>query len=466
MTSPSGLLAERPRPAAVRRWHRAPWLAVGAVCLGAFMGQLDASIVTLTFPALGRGFDASLAAVEWVSLAYLVTLVALLVPVGRVSDAVGRKAVYLLGFAVFTAASVCCGLAPSLGVLIAARVGQAVGAAMLQANSVALISTSMPARRLRAGLGVQAAAQAVGLALGPTIGGVLVHGFGWRWVFMINVPVGVLGLVAGRYLLPRTRQRRGMARFDTGGLVLLAVAGTAVLLAISAGSGLAVSGWAVAGLGAAAVAAGTWFVWWERRAAEPLVDIRALRDRVIGGGLASACLGYLVLFGPLVVGPIALDARGVPADRTGLYLTALPVGFALGALAGGRLLPRHWGNRRRGGFGLALAAAGMFALAALGTAPAVLCGAFLVAGLGLGVFTPANNAAVMAAVPARAAGTAGGLVNMTRAFGTGLGVALVTLVLHAGGGAGVEFSTGLLGIIAVLAGIVTMVSVGARAGRS
>ncbi|HEY3501190.1 MAG TPA: MFS transporter [Actinocatenispora sp.] len=455
----AGLLAERARPDAVRRSPRAPWLAVATVCLGAFMGQLDASIVTLTFPALGHTFSASLAAVEWVSLAYLVTLVALLVPIGRLSDALGRKAVYLLGFLLFTLASVGCGLAPSLAVLVLARVGQAVGAAMMQANSVALITTSMPAGKLRAGLGVQAAAQAIGLALGPTLGGLLVHGLGWRWVFMINVPVGVLGLIAGRYLLPRTRHRDPVGRFDTPGLLLLAGTTTAGLLAISAGSGLAVPGPLVAGLGVLAVLGALGFVLRESRAGEPLVSLAVLRDRVVGGGLVAACLGYLVLFGPLVLGPVALDRQGVPAGLTGLYLTALPAGFAVAAVAGGRLVPRAWGNRDRGTAGMALAALGMAALVVLPATRVVLCAAYAVAGLGLGLFTPANNAAVMAAVPTRAAGTAGGMVNMTRALGTALGVALVTLVLHlAGTAGGVRFSSGLLGIAACVAGIVTRIS--------
>ncbi len=138
------LLREPARPAVVREHPLAPWFAVGTVCFGAFMGQLDASVVTLAFPALQRQFGAGLAEVQWVSLAYLLTLVALLVPVGRWSDRVGRKLVYLYGFGLFAAASAACGLAPGLPALIALRVVQAAGAAMLQANSVALVTVSTP----------------------------------------------------------------------------------------------------------------------------------------------------------------------------------------------------------------------------------------------------------------------------------------------------------------------------------
>jgi MFS family permease len=181
------ILRESPRPAAVRESPRAPWLAVGVVCFGAFMGQLDASIVTITFPAMERDFGVPVAAVQWVSLVYLLGLVALLAPAGRLGDAFGRKLVYTYGFAVFTVASAACGLAPSLGALVALRLAQAVGAAMLQANSVALVTTSAPKERMRFALGVQAGAQSIGLALGPTLGGLLTATVGWRAVYF-NVP--------------------------------------------------------------------------------------------------------------------------------------------------------------------------------------------------------------------------------------------------------------------------------------
>src|SRR5580693_1528192 len=257
------LLREPARPAVIREHPLAPWLAVAAVCLGAFMGQLDASVVTVAFPALQRQFGTGLAATQWVSLAYLLVLTALLVPAGRWSDRAGRKLLYLYGFVVFSAASAACGLAPSLGVLIALRLVQAAGAALLQANSVALVVTGVPARTRRAALGVQAAAQAVGLASGPVIGGLVVATAGWRWVFFLNVPVGALAVAAGVCLLPRTRGAAGQLLAgqppagrrgtDPGGTVLLAAAATAGMLAISALSGLGAPAWTAALLAVVAV---------------------------------------------------------------------------------------------------------------------------------------------------------------------------------------------------------------------
>ena len=240
------ILREQARPAAIRESRRAPWLAVSVVCFGAFMGQLDASIVTITFPAMERDFSVPVAAVQWVSLIYLLGLIAMLAPAGRLGDAVGRKLVYTYGFAVFTVASAACGLAPSLGVLVALRLVQAIGAAMLQANSVALVTTSAPKARMRFALGVQAGAQSVGLALGPTLGGLLTTTVGWRAVYWVNVPVGIAAVVAGRYLLPRTRQFSRPEKFDWPGTLLLVTWTSALLLALSAASGLNLPAWLAA----------------------------------------------------------------------------------------------------------------------------------------------------------------------------------------------------------------------------
>jgi EmrB/QacA subfamily drug resistance transporter len=440
-------------------WPGAGWLAVGTVCFGAFMGQLDASIVTLTFPALRGAFHASLAGVQWVSLSYLLTVVALLAPAGRLADALGRKQLYLYGFGLFTLGSAACGLAPSLAVLIGCRVLQGLGAAMLQANSVALVTTSVPANRMRTALGVQAAAQALGLALGPTLGGVLVDVLGWRWVFGVNVPVGILGLIAGRYLLPRTRQRNPVGRFDFLGLGLLIVSSTALLLAVSSVSGLALPGASVVALVVAGLATGYGFVARTRRAEGGLIDLRLLRRRAVSGGLAAALGGYLVLFGPLVLVPVVLTARGASTITAGMVCTALPAGFGLAATVGTRLLPATWSNARRcvcGALLCVLALIGLVAVPFGGAAFIVLLGLL---GMGLGLFTPPNNAMVMGAIPAAQSGMGGGLVNMARGIGTALGVAVMTCVLNAAGtSTGPHWAFGLLAALGIGVAVVAAVS--------
>jgi MFS family permease len=400
------------------------------------MGQLDVSIVTLTFRPMMREFHAPLAAMQWVSLVYLLTLVALLAPAGRISDARGRKLVYTYGFGVFSAASAACGLAPDLTALVAFRLVQAAGAAMLQANSVALVTASVPKAKMRLALGMQAGAQSLGLALGPTLGGLLTVTAGWRFVYWINVPVGIIAVVAARYLLPRTRDFGSPGRFDWQGTALLAVCTAGLLLALSAAGGLSMPCWAAAGLALAAIVAGAGFAVHEARARFPVIPLTMLRSRGLARALGGALSGYLVLFGPLVLVPQVLGRPGSEAG-VGLLLSALPAGFGVAALTADTVLPPHLGNRQRGMLGslLSALALGLFAVLPPSTSLAVVL--LTLTGLGLGIFIPANNTAIMRSAPAGSAATLGGLINMARAIGTTVGIALVTWVLHlAAGGTG------------------------------
>lgn len=444
----AAVLREHPRPDWVRRRPGSWWYAVATVCFGAFMGQLDASIVTLTYHPLQRQFGASLAAVQWVSLVYLLALAALLVPIGRVSDAHGRKLLYLWGFAIFTAASAACCFAPSLQFLLAARVVQAIGAALLQANSVALVVTSAPQEKARTALGVQAGAQAIGLALGPTIGGLMVSTIGWRWVFGVNIPIGIVAVVAGYYLLPRTAERSAAHRLDWPSVGLLAASTSALLLALSVLSGLSWPWWTACLLLLLSAATGLLMAKWQTQVAHPLIDPVVLRTPGLLPGLAGALGGYLVLFGPLVLVPVALTARGTSALTAGLVLTSLPVGFAIAATGLDKLLPSAWANSFRARVGSIICVLALVGMLVIPLATSFLVPLLGLLGLGLGLFLPANNAMVMTSLPHRAAATGGGLINMARSLGTALGVALVTLAWHiaspSGETAGFRAATALL----------------------
>jgi MFS family permease len=448
-------LTEAPRPESIRRNPRAPWFAVGVVCFGAFMGQLDASIVTLTFRPMERDFAAPLAGVQWVSLSYLLVLVAMLAPAGRVGDSIGRKLVYQYGFGVFTVGSAMCAFAPSLGTLVGFRLLQAIGAAMLQANSVALVTTSVPRSQMRLALSVQAAAQSIGLALGPTLGGLLTQAATWRAVYWVNVPVGIVALVAGRYLLPRTRHFSRTDVFDWPGAVALGSATTALLLVLSAVSGLPLPGWATIALAVLAAAAALAFAGRERRARFPLIDPALIKSLRVVLGLVGAFLGYLALFGPLVLVPQVLTGTGGEFG-TGLVLSALPVGFGVAALTVEKVLPGSVRNRTRAATGAAICAVGlsMLIFVTLQIASVVLL--LALAGLGLGMFVPANNAVIMRSAGADKAAVLGGLVNMARGIGTTFGIALVTLALHlspraADGRPGHALAFAVLAIAAALA---------------
>ena len=397
------------------------------------MGQLDASIVTLALPRLGPELHVSVGAVEWVALTYLLVLVATVATVGRLADAVGRKLLYVYGFAVFTAGSVLCGLAPTFAVLIAARALQAVGAAMLQANSVALITEAMPPRLLGRGIGVQGTAQALGLALGPAVGGALLALGGWRLIFLVNLPAGAIGLVLGWFLLPRSRSRRPVGRSDRLGAVLLALAaaGPLLYLSLAGHAGLTNPLLLLVLVGGVATASG--FVRRERRVAEPLIDLSIFRRRALSVGLSTGLVSYLVLFGTLVVVPYYLSAKHVDAALIGLQLAVLPVAIGLAAPVAGRLLDRV-GARPLTGGGLLVTGAGLLEIALRHDTTGLLIGLAL-AGLGLGAFTPANNATIMSASPEGHTGVVSGVLNMTRGFGTALGVAVASALYIAASGA-------------------------------
>lgn len=453
------LLIEPRRPAVIRQWPGAHWLVVATVSIGAFLGQLDASIVTLALPTLQQEFDASLAAVEWVALSYLLVLVATVTAVGRMADMLGRKLLYTYGFAVFTLASIGCGLAPSLGVLIGFRVVQAVGAAMLQANSVALIATAVARSSLGRAIGIQGAAQAVGLALGPTIGGLLISLAGWRWIFFVNVPVGLLGLVLAALLLPRSRHLAPRVRFDWAGFWSFGPAVVLFLLALNlAGSADHSSPVLLLAMFGGTAVLLALFLSIERRSAAPMIDLRLFARATFSTAITAGLLSYLILFAVLFLVPFFLEhVQHVTPVHAGAVLSVLPVALGVTAPFAGRCRDRL-GARVPTVLGMLLTAGSLVALTLAADDPRALPVTLAGIGVGLGAFTPANNAAIMASAPIQQSGMAGGVLNLTRGLGTSLGVAIVGLILglqgveHPGASAA-SLTTGFQLCTAVLAGL-------------
>ena len=457
------LLVETRRPSLIRDHRHAAWFVVATVCVGAFMGQLDASIVTLAFPTLQHQFAAPLGAVTWVGLTYLLVLVASVTAMGRLADMVGRKLLYTYGFAVFIAGSALCGLAPGLLALDGFRVLQAVGAAMLQANSVAIIALAVPRRSLGRAIGVQGAAQAVGLALGPAVGGLLLAAGGWRLLFFINVPFGLIGLVAGLLFIPRSRDLAARVRFDWPGLLLFVPAVIAVTAAISLGN---VAGWtspAILGAAVLGVVLAAAFIRRERRTAAPMLDLRLFRNVSFSAGIASGLLSYLVMFGVLLVVPFFLErALGAGSGRTGLELAVMPVALGLVAPLSGRLADRL-GPRPLTVAGMLIVAGTLAALALSHPGQPELVAGLALVGAGLGLFTPSNNSAIMAAAPREESGVASGVLNMTRGMGTALGLALTGMVFGLAASPAGGFESALLFLAAVSAAAVLIASL--RGGR-
>jgi MFS family permease len=368
-------LLEPPRPRRIAESRHAYLRVVITVCVGAFMGQLDSSIVSVALPRMSDQLNIGVNAAEWVSLSYVLTLVALVVPIGSWADSIGRKSLYVAGFAVFTVASAACAFAPDLALLCAFRVVQAVGAALMQANSVALIVGAAPRDRLGRMVGMQAAAQAIGVAVGPVAGGALLAAGSWRWLFLVNVPAGIVGVVAGAVLLPRSRDLAP-----------------------------------------------------RRRLGARILPLDVLRAPKMLTSLLGAFAGYALLLGTLVAIPLYLHGRGHHASAlAGLMLATLPVVMGLTAPVAGHFADRSPALVTRGGLAAAVAALAMIARTdPTGLGLVALLG---VVGLGLGAFTPANNRAVMLAAPTGTSGAAAGLLNMTRGLGTAVGTAIAVGLL-------------------------------------
>ncbi len=400
------------------------WWVVGTVCLGAFMGQLDASIATLLIPTLRRVFHDPLADVEWVAIAYLLVLVGLVVMFGRLADMFGRKEMYTLGFIVFTVGSFACGFSTGLEILIIARIAQAVGAAMLQANSVAIITQAVERSDLGRAIGIQGAAQAIGLSVGPALGGFLISTLGWQWAFYINLPVGVVGTVMGWLVLPSSGASHTQAEpFDWFGLAIF-VPGTVIAMYIASQGQLV--GWTsprMLFLIAISPVLLILFLLWEHKTRFPMVDLHLFKDRLFSASILAGLLSYAVLFGALFLIPIFLErAMRQNPESTGLTLTAVPVALAVAAPFAGYLSDR-FGSRGLTAGGMLVAGGALLLLERVPAgAMALLMAVLALLGLGVGAFTPPNNAAIMGAAPRNRLGVAGGILNMTRGLGTTFGV--------------------------------------------
>ena len=428
------LKGREPAPApAIARLGYYPWLVVGVVSIGAFMGQVDASIAQLLLPSLEGAFAATLAAVSWVAVAYLLTMAALMPIFGRLADMLGHKLLYTAGFAVFVLGSALCGLAPNLALLIAARVLQAVGGALLSANSVAIVvAAAGPEHRGRA-IGVQAAAQAVGLCAGPVIGGVLLGTLGWQWVFWINVPFGLAGAIAGWLILPQTAHLAKDERFDLKGALLLGPMLTAFMLVLNEGRTWGAASPAFIATLVAGLALLVLLIRTEARSTSPLLDPRLLDQLSFAATNFGSLMSYALLFGIMLLMPFVFERAYLDQPlAAGLRLSIIPIAISLLAPVSGALYDR-FGPRLPTLSGMAICAAALVLLVlVLGEGPHDLLYVMIalgIFGVGQGLFTAANNSAIMALAPADLTGEAGGLLNVTRAFGISLGIACASAVL-------------------------------------
>ncbi|MEA2705948.1 MAG: hypothetical protein QOH22_736 [Gemmatimonadaceae bacterium] len=410
---------------------------VALVCIGIFMTTLDASIVNIGLPSIARAFDTPLTGtLEWIVIGYLVVIGALLLTFGRLSDMIGRSPIWITGLIVFTVGSAVCGAAPSLGLLIAARALQGVGGALILSTSVAILSNAVPETQRGHALGWGALSIALGASAGPTIGGVLTTLGTWRWVFYVNVPIGLIAILATLWLIPPTL-RRSEQQFDLVGALLLAAALAALTLGLSFGQEW---GWTSArvlgtlALGAVSLAAA---VLVEARSPNPIIDLGLFRNRVFASAVASLLCSMLALFAIGFLLPFYFEGlRGFPPERTGLLLTPFPLAMALVAPGAGALSDRI-GSRLLAPLALAITTTALLLLTRLdATSPmSEIWWRLALAGVGLGLFQSPNTRSLMSAAPDSQQGMASGIFATARITGQALSVAVAGAVFATLGGA-------------------------------
>jgi EmrB/QacA subfamily drug resistance transporter len=406
------------------------WLVLSAVSVGAFISTLSGSIVNISLPTIADNFGVGISDVEWIVVAYLLTAGSLLLTFGRLGDIMGYKKIYIGGFALFTVASVLCGLAQSAGELTVLRVLQGVGFGMIQALAPAIVTAVFPPSERGKALGLTAVSISLGLTVGPTLGGFLTEWASWRWIFFINVPVGLFGVLWSWRVLP-ARRRGEEQRFDLPGAVLAGAAMFCLLLALAEGEGW---GWGSArtvGMLAAFAVLGAAFVATELRVRQPMYDLRLFAIRTFSAGNASLLVAFMALFVAVFLMPFFLQrGQGLSVLEAGLLLTPLSLTTLVVAPLSGSLSDRI-GSRLLATSGLLVMGAALLSLTQLDsrTGDLQIIWRLALVGFGLGLFTSPNNSSVLGSVPRPRLGSASATVAQMRITGQVLGVAVGGAIL-------------------------------------
>ena len=402
------------------------WFVLAAVGMGIFLVTIDGTIVNVALPTLVRELDTDFATVQWVVLAYLLTLSTLLLSMGRLGDMVGKKPVYITGFVLFTLSSLLCGLAPTIYWLIGFRVLQAIGAAMTQALGTAIITEAFPDSERGKALGTGGTLVSIGVVLGPTLGGLLIESFSWHWIFLVNLPVGIIGVLMVMRYVPNF-QPEGEQQFDYAGAAVLFIGLLTLLLGLTLGQQWSFADRRVWLMLAGALLLIGLFIGIEARVAEPMIDLRLFRNQLFSINLITGLAVFIAVAGIFILLPFYLEGvLGYGPRQVGLLVAAVPILLGVTAPISG-LLSDRYGTRLIASIGLAILVGGYLAMSRF-TAQTNLT-YYLIAvlpfGAGMGTFQSPNNSAVMGAVPRNKLGIASGLLAITRTLGQTTGIAVL-----------------------------------------
>ncbi len=405
------------------------WIILLAVMSAGIMGPIDGTVVNIALPTISTVFNASVAVVGWVPMAYLLILGSLILTYGRLGDMFGFRRVFLTGVVIFTVASAISASAPNIWILILFRAFQALGAGMFMAMGQAIVTSVFPTKERGRALGTNSMVVAVGLALGPSLGGFLLTVSSWRAIFWINIPIGIFAFFFARSVLPLPKDLKRQ-KFDARGAILGFVSLASLLLAGSYGGEY---GWRSPLVYILTVLffVGTWgFVSWERRVDQPMLDLTLFRNKVFAGANFAALMNFIAQSAAVFLVPFYLETvlRFTP-QHTGLILTASPaVTFVVAPLSGA--LSDRLGTRRLAFIGQSIVTVAFLLLHTLNASSTGLDIAWRLAifGLGVGMFQSPNNSAIMGNVPRNRLGVGSGVLATVRNVGMVLGVAVSSTV--------------------------------------
>lgn len=390
-----------------------------SLSLSMLMPSLDTSIANVALPTVADAFNASFQEVQWIVLAYLLAITTVIVTVGRLGDILGRRPLLLSGISLFGIASLLCGAAPTLPLLILARAAQGVGAAVMMTLTVALARDSVSGDRTGSAMGLLGTMSALGTTLGPPLGGILIGTLGWRAIFLVNAPLCVLNVLLAHRYLPADDHRPAAARlqFDGLGTVLLALTLAAYTLAMTVDRGR--FGALNMALLLGAVVMACLFIRAEAAAPSPLIEPTMFGDPVLSAALGMSALVATVMMATLVVGPFYLSrALGLDPGWVGIVMSAGPLVAALTGVPGGRLVDR-FGAPSITVFGLIVMAAGCFGLSMVATSLGIFgyVAPIVVVTAGYALFQAANNTAIMTNIAQHRRGAIAGVLNLSRNMG-------------------------------------------------
>ena len=428
------------------RDSRSPWAVLAVLCLGLFMILLDGTIVNIAIPHIQTAFKTSFSNIEWVMNAYILTFAVLLVTLGRFGDLWGRRRLFIAGLTLFTAGSLACGLAPTIGALIAFRVVQAVGGAAMMPATLSIIAAVFPADKRGAAMGVWGGVSGLATAIGPTLGGVLVQYAtwptlvgSWRWIFLVNLPIGVAGVLLALRLVPESKNPTAVETLDLPGVGLISAALACLTFALIEGQKYGWTSATIVSLFAGAALGFGLFYRREHRVRQPLIDFSLFRSLNFAAGNVTGLLLSAAMMGAFFTIPIFLQSvLGFSAIKAGLVMVPMSVVIIFAAPAAGTLSDRL-GSKWIVAVGMLMLAFGLAWMAGLvpgvakispATTPLSLLVPFVCSGIGIGLAVAPVTSAGMATAPRDRIGNASGVLSTTRQVGSLMGIAVLGAVLQ------------------------------------